>query len=258
MVERTDVQASSSWNTTRSDITAFYSAIFRGIPFPKPSAQLYITTPEYVRPGDAPEAEGLVLNGSTGSVTVTTQLFDGAGQPYGAATSTTVAPGTAADATTPASLTLTSMPAGRFLRAKSWTTDSNGNVLQTVTSAPIVVYGTNDQPTPMLRRLYYSIPAYAALPGTVSLTLAGDPSVAPTTATVTAPAGTTVRFNEVLQNTRQVVQGFATSQLQASVPMAAREIIGQQVESASPHGFYVGRVIDSQERVGYSDPVYIP
>jgi gamma-glutamyltranspeptidase/glutathione hydrolase len=258
MVERTEVQPTSSWNATRSDITAFYSAKFRGIAYPKPSAQLYITTPEYVTIGGAPQAEGLVLNGGTSTVTVTTQLIDAGGNPYGAATSSTVAPGAAVDATTAASLTVNTMPAGNFLRAKSWTTDANGTVLQTVTSAPILVYNTTDNPTPMLRRLYYSIPAYAQLPGTVTLTLTGDPSVAPVTATVTAPTGTNVRFTEVLQNTRQVKQGFTASTFNVTVPMGSRSIIGQQVETASPHGFYVGRVIDQQERVGYSDPVFIP
>jgi gamma-glutamyltranspeptidase/glutathione hydrolase len=258
MVERTEVQATSSWNNTRSDITAFYSAKFRGIPFPKPSAQLYATTPEYVRVGEAPQAEALILNGSTDAATVTVQLVDGNGQPYGDAVTSTVAAGTAGDATTPSTLTVTTMPAGHFLRAKTSSYDSTGALLQTVTSAPIVVYGTSDVPTPNLRRLYYSIPAYAALPGNVQLAMNGDPTTGTATASVTAPAGVTVRFNEVLQNTRQAVNGFDTAQLTTSVPMAPRTIIGGEQISASSHGFYVGRIIDSQERVGYSDPIYVP
>ena len=111
----------------------------------------------------------------------------------------------------------------------------------------------------MLRRLYYSIPAYAALPGAVQLALNGNPAGGGSaTASVTAPAGVSARFNELLQNTRQVVNGFATSQLTTSVPMGTRTIIGGQQISASAHGFYVGRVIDAQERVGYSDPIYVP
>jgi gamma-glutamyltranspeptidase/glutathione hydrolase len=258
-VERTEVQATSSWNTTRSDITAFYSAKFRGIPFPKPSAQLYSTTPEYVRIGEATLAEALILNGSTDAVTVSTQLVDGNGAPYGAAVTASVAAGAAGDATTPSSLKVTTMPAGHFLRAKASSYDSSGHLLQTVTSAPILVYGTSDNPAPMLRRLYYSVPAYAALPGAVQLALNGNPaSGGSASASVTAPAGVSVRFNEVLQNTRQVVNGFATSQLTTSLPMGTRTIIGGQQISASAHGFYVGRVIDSQERVGYSDPIYLP
>ncbi len=258
MVERTEIQATSAWNTTRADITAFYAAKFRGIPYPKPNPQLYITTPEYIRLGQAPQAEGLVLNGGTQPVTVSTQLIDATGQPIGAATTATIAPGTAGDATTPAAQTITTMPGRHFIRARTTSYDTNGNQLQTVLSAPILVYTTTDQPTPQLRRLYYSIPAYNALTGTVSLTVTGNPTTGPATATVTAPAGTTVRFNEVLQNTRQAKNGFSTPTLTASVPMPAHPVIGGQQESAAANGFYVGRIIDEQEHVGYSDPVYIP
>ncbi len=65
MVERTEIEATSSWSTTRADITAFYAAKFRRVRYPQPDPQLYITTPEYIRLGQAPQAEGLVLNGGT-------------------------------------------------------------------------------------------------------------------------------------------------------------------------------------------------
>ena len=258
MVERTEIEATSSWNTTRSDITAFYSAKFRGIAFPKPSAQLYVTTPQDIRLGGAAQAEGLILNGSTAPVTVTTQLIDTHNQPVGAAVSTVVAPGAAADASTPAAQTVTSMPAGHFLRARATSYDAAGHQLQTVTSAPILIYNPTDAPTPQLRRLYYSIPAYAALPGTVSLTITGNPTTGRATATVTAPAGTAVRFNELLQNTRQAQNGFAANSLSTTIPMTAKTIIGSQKVSAAPNGFYLGRIIDEQEHVGYTNPTYIP
>ena len=62
----------------------------------------------------------------------------------------------------------------------------------------------------------------------------------------------------MLQNTRQAKNGFSTPTLTASVPMPAHPVIGGQQESAAANGFYVGRIIDEQEHVGYSDPVYIP
>jgi hypothetical protein len=40
--------------------------------------------------------------------------------------------------------------------------------------------------------------------------------------------------------------------------MPPRTTAGGQLTTAAANGFYVGRVIDEQERVGYSDPVYIP
>ncbi len=258
MVERTEIQATSTWNTTRADITAFYAAKFRAIPFPKPTAQLYATTPEYVRLGGAVQAEGLVLNGGSSPVTVTTQLVDGNGQAVGSSVSTTVAPGQAADATTLATEKITSLPARRFVRARTTSYDSDGRVLQSVTSAPVVVYATGDNPSPQLRRLYYSIPAYAAMAQDPTLTISGNPAAGAASATAVAPAGTTVRFNELLQNTRQVQNGFATTTLTTPLPMGSRSIIGGEVIMASPHGYYVARVIDSTEHVAYSDPVYIP
>lgn len=42
------------------------------------------------------------------------------------------------------------------------------------------------------------------------------------------------------------------------IPMGTRHIYpGDQTVTATAQGFYVGRVIDDQERVGYSDPVYV-
>ncbi len=258
MVERTEIEPTSAWNTTRSDITAFYAAKFRGIAFPRPTAQLYVTSPSYVRLGQAVRAEGLILNGGTSPVKVTTQLVDGNGQAVGTPVSTTVPAGQAADASTPATETIAVMPARRFLRARSTSFDGAGNVLQRVTSAPVVVYTAGDDPTPQLRRLYYSIPAYAALPADPTLTISGDPATGPATAITTAPGGATVRFNEVLQNTRQVFNGFALEKISASLPMISRSIIGSQTITASPHGYYVARVISENEQVGYSDPVYVP
>jgi hypothetical protein len=257
-VEHTDIKASSDWNHTRQDVTAFYAAKFRGLPPPRPTAELYVTTPTFVRTGEAVGAEGLVLNGSTRTVTVHTMLVDASRRPVGPVTTAAVPPGAAVAATTAAGPDRTVLP-GRFLRAVSWIEDATGRVLQAVLSAPVVVYGRTDRPSPMLRRLYYSVPAARALPAQVRLTLTGTPSAtAPAMATVTVDPGGGIRFVEVLQNTREVMRGYDVDRLSATVPMSATVITGGQSVSAETSGFYVGRAIDQKERVGYSDPLFVP
>lgn len=257
IVEHTEIRPTSDWNWTRADITAFYSARLRATPFPKSSPQLYITTPQKIHLGKAPRAEGLILNSQGSTMTVNIQLFDGNGQPYGDVKSATVPASSAGAVTIPDNLTVNSFPAGRFLRAKATMYDSAGNIVQQVTSAPILVYGSNEVPELLGRTLYYSIPAARALPGSVQLTLSGSPvsSSGGATATVTPPEGTVVRFAEVLQNTRQVKNLFNQAPFTTPIPLTNG---GAQAISTSPSGFYMARVIDEQERVGYSDPFYVP
>jgi gamma-glutamyltranspeptidase/glutathione hydrolase len=258
-VERTEVQATSNWNITRADVTAFFAAKLRGLPFPKPQAELYITTPEQIKLGESVRAEGLVLNGSGKMVTVRTTLINSSGAAVAPIATADVHPGNDGDASAGLNTSITSFPSGRFLRAKAELIDkATGTVLQQVTSAPIVVYAADANPTFSLHRLYYSIPASKALPGRPTLSLSGNPVTSTTAmATVTAPSGTAVRFNEVIQNTRQVGNGFTVNPYSVSIPMSSRTIIGGQVTNASKDGFYLGRVIDEQERVGYTDPVYV-
>ncbi len=101
MVERTKVQATSNWNSTRADITAFYSAQLRHLPYPKPTAELYITTPHAIRIGETVKAEGLILNGSQRSVRFTTTLLDKVGRQVGAVQESIVAAGASGDASHP-------------------------------------------------------------------------------------------------------------------------------------------------------------
>lgn len=259
MVERTDIKPSSDWNLTRSDIAAFYGALLRNLPFPRPWAELYVTTPDFIRLGEPVYAEGLVLNGGSPDVTVHTRIVDRYGNQIGGVISQQAAIGEATDATTPQSARIATMPAGRFVRAHTWPTDAAGRMLQSVYSAPVLIYDSGQIATPMMRQHYYSIPARKGLPNPPSLRLEGTPVLSPgAQAVVAAPLGTHARFTELLQNTRQVKLAFNSEQLIEPIPMRPRAIIGGQVVSAKPWGFYLARVIDEQERVGYSDPVYVP
>jgi gamma-glutamyltranspeptidase/glutathione hydrolase len=258
-LERTEIEASSNWNKTRADITAFYSAKLRRLPYPRPRAELYVTSPIHIKIGQSMRSEGMALNGSNEPVTVKTRLLDNNRQPVaGTQAEQVVMPGASGAAVTP-DTAVNTMPAGRFFRTHAAIHAADGRLLQEVVSAPTVVYEASANPTPVLRRLYYSVPAYAVMPGAVNLSLSGSPvSSTSATATVTPPAGTQVRFSEVIQNTRSVGNGFTRSPYTVGIPMPPRTTAGGQLTTAAANGFYVGRVIDEQERVGYSDPVFVP
>ena len=258
-VERTDIKASSDWNVTRQDINAFFAAKLRGISPPKPRAELYVTSPDYTRIGHPLSTEALVINASSASVNVYAQVTDGSGRAISAPYSSRVGPGAAGDVTVPDDFVLRSFPAGRFVRVKTWMTDATGRTLQSVTSAPTLVYGASEQATSMMRQHFYSIPASKALPVRVALKLTGSPVSAPASsrAVVSANLSVPVRFAEVIQNTRQAGLEFDQASASVKVPMQSTSIIGGQVVDAKAAGFYVGRVIDSNERVGYSDPVFV-
>lgn len=256
--EHTEVMQTSDWNWTRADLNAFYAAKLGALPLPDHlnTPQLYVTSPQHTRLNWSLRAEALIINTSNQTMTAKIQLLDSIGQPYGAAYTTQVAPQTAGAAQIPSSFILRSLPAQRFLRARATMYNQNGSEVQSVVSAPIVMYDT-DQATD-LRVLYYSIPAYKALPGNVGLAINGSPLAGNASASVTPPTGAAVRFAEVLQNTRQVKNMFNNAPYTTAVPRQIdTSVNGWQISSGNPAGFYVARVIDDGERVGYSDPIFV-
>ena len=241
--EHTMIRPSSDWNWTLADITSFYSTKLRNVPFLNQSSKLYITTPQATYLGETPLVEGLILNLSSSEMTLKLKLFDGKGKSYGKVLSVVVPAYYAGAVSNLNNWIINSFPAQHFLRAKAEMYNSAGKLVQQVTSAPILVYVPKDLAAPDPQRiLYYSIPAARALPGTVQLSLTGNASSSGgnAKATVTPPAGTKVRFAEVLQNTVQVKNMFDQAPYTTPVQLT--------------NGFYVARVIDEQERVGYSDP----
>lgn len=260
-VENSEIRPTSDWNWTRSDITAFYSAQFRGTSYPFSSPQLYITTAKMMHLGEVPQAEGMVLNPSSSPMTVKIQLIDKNRTPYSYVFSAVVEPNSADAVTIPGHFTVNRFPVDHFLRARATMYDTAGKLVQEVISAPILIYAPTEVPELQGRTMYYSIPAAKALPGSVKLSFNGSPVSSPrsASATVNPPAGINVRFAEVIQNTRQVKNMFAQAPFTATVPLVnGRQIVGSQTISISALGLYIARVIDQQERVGYSDPVYVP
>lgn len=261
IAEHTNVEASSEWNRTRADISAFYSAILRNVAFPRPQAELYVTTPQAIFVGQPFGAEAMTLNAGGLVVKTTIQLLNEQGVTVSSVyTSPEVLGGHSGDATMPDSFAATTAHAGHWYRAEAVLYDDNNQELQRVTSAPIVVYAQGAVPSSRMysgstfRRMYYSIPAYNALSEVPNLSIPGSPTNGQTTATVTLPSNAQMYTVDVLQNTRQVKVGFNTNSYTVPVPMPAHNIAGGLPTDAAANGYYVGRVIDVNDRVGYSNP----
>ncbi len=246
--EHTDLSADTSLSVTRGEVTAWYAAQFKGQPPPFRDARLYVTTPQALSLGQPGVAEALVLNPTDRPVHVTLRLFDGAGTPYGAPVSGVAAPHAAVAVSVP--LRLAGVPAGHFLRAQA----RMGGVGAVTPSAPVLVYDTAPPPGNRVPLLYYSVPARHALPGKVALAVSGG------LATVTAPPGAAPRLVDLLHD-QNLVKTVGT--VRVGVPVTLDEDAGLKTTDdnyadAGDHGLYVARVIDDQDRVGFSDPVYVP
>lgn len=259
--EHTEIMPSSDWNMTRSELSRWQSAKWRGEHAPWNDPRLYVTTPQILYPGHAEPAEALVLNGSNQHVRVTIVLLDARSKPVGTPVSETIDAQSAGAATImvdqPASMV------GRFLRAKA-TITAGGRTISSVASAPILFVSEDAQPG--FRTLYYSIPAMKVLPAPVKIAIHGDPvRAANASAEVVVPKGVDPQFSELLFN-GQILKNYLTiPPSPLSVPVVANsstkaggsvvQPVGA-VKGGMRWGFYMARVTDKQYRVGYSDPVY--
>ena len=244
--EHTNLSADTSYNVTRGDLTAWYAARFRNQPPPFRSARLYVTTPQALYLNQPGTAEALVLNPTDHPVRVTLRLFDGAGTAYGAPASGVAEPGSEAAVSIP--LTVADAPAGHFLRARA----QMGAEGETP-SAPILIYDSVVPPGNRIPLLYYSVPAGHALPGKVSL------SVANGVARLSVPAGVTPRLVDLLHD-QNIVKTVHSAQVGAPVTLdedPETKTTDDNYLDPEDFGLYVERVIDSQDRVGFSDPVYV-
>lgn len=261
--ENTEVMPSSDFNLTRPDITAWFSARFRGQRPPWNEPRLYITTPKSVYLNQAAPVEALVLNGSPKYLRARLQMLDSGGKPWGKPTESSVAPASDSDATL--SLKLAAFPPGRFLRARATLLDGPKR-LSSVISAPICIMDEEAQPG--LPTLYHSIPAAQALGGRVSLKLDGTPRAGRSVlASVVAPPGVRAQFSEVLFN-NEILKNFLDQPVTPlQVPMRTKNAIKTPdgsimqptgvIKGGTPWGFYMARVTDGRYRVAYSDPVYV-
>jgi hypothetical protein len=260
--ENTEIMPNSDWNLTRSELTCWEAARWKGEAPPWKEPRLYLTTPQMLYPGTSAPVEALVLNGGAGPVTVRVVLLKPDGTPWGLDATAVVAGGHDGAAT--ASLTIRQIPARRFLRARA-TMSVGGKVLASVLSAPILVPDRDAQPG--IRTLYYSTPARQALPGKVGITVDGVPLGGKTaTARALVPPGIAPQFSEVLFN-GEILKNFLAqppTPLMAPVqvgratvtPDGANVLPAGAIKGGTEWGFYLSRVTDSRYRVGYSDPIY--
>jgi len=261
--EESQLLPSSWWSFSRSDITRLYAYKLGSIPSkPTNSANLYAVSPQHIHLGEALYAESLIVNWDIQTVNSKLELYDG---DYNLVTSSEMKP-VLAESTGAAVFTnfhVDNLPAKRFFRLKALLFDGNGIEIKSVWGAPICVYETN-QSKALRNSNYYVIPANKALPGIIFVSINGNPSLGNATLTVTPPVGTDVRFAEAFQNTKLVYNGTKSQFIQklsnpylVSLPTTNYTTAGGEIVNPETTGFYIARIIDTQERVGYSDPIYM-
>lgn len=286
-VEKHAIRPSSDWNWTRADLTAWYSHKLTGQTLSSALAStynLYVTTPQRIRASDpnwtSPNigtcSEGMVINDTDYPVTATITLYDGPvtnnllwpSNTLGTKTAL-ISPHSVGAVTLDLSLANYVAPASHFLRCVATATCSALGSVKTVTSAPILVLEPSSTmpriawDTYSYRRLYYSIPERNKITGTIPTPIfTANPVVQlGSQSTISYPPGN-IRFMELLQNTHQAgnmgePNGHTQTTLYVPITQSRTpRIVQGQTISTEPWGFYVTRVIDSEERVGYSDPVY--
>ncbi|MDR3710406.1 MAG: endo-1,3-alpha-glucanase family glycosylhydrolase [Capsulimonadaceae bacterium] len=247
--ETTGVMPTGDWNATRSDITAWYAALYKGTRPPFTKARLYVTTTQMVYPGTKHFAEALVLNPLGHAVRAKIGLIDAKGKPFGQPVTAEIAPRAIGAATVefdlPRSFT------GSFIRASATLIDE-GAQIASVMSAPILVLDAGAQSG--YGSLCYSIPAGRALPGKVGLRLIHGAAGEPDRIAAILPDGMLPRFVEILHNASLVSNTINGNPM--PLPIPARDSTGALI-GKTEWGFYVARITDSGLRVGYSDPIYI-
>lgn len=251
VVEQTDIKPSSNWNHTRQDINRFYAERFRGIARTVTSPRLYSSSVSHAWPGQAARAEALVINPGDTPVDVTVGLVDATGKPVGNEVHAVVPPNSCGAATANVAVDA-HVAQGRptFLRPRSVATIA-GSLIAHVTGAPILLY-LNAEQAGRDRQDWYSVPAHRAIEQPVGLTTAAGTG----SATVASPAGR-ARFLDLLLNTREAGRAYDEARHTFAGRSVTPTIVGPQDVSAPSTGFLVGRVITNDERVGYSDPIWL-
>ena len=79
-MEHTSVQPSTDWGSTRADLLAHHSAVFRDAPHGDAETRAYVSTAQYVIAGQELLAEGLVINHGASPVTVRARVTTAGGK----------------------------------------------------------------------------------------------------------------------------------------------------------------------------------
>lgn len=260
--EESELLPSSWWNCSRADITRLYAYKSGAMPSkPVTTPHLYAVSPQHLHLGESLYAEALVVNWGTKPVSAQLELYDG-DRSLVKTSAMIVINGDSVGAATFDGYVMNALPSRRFFRIKALLYDTAGSMVKSVWGAPICAYAVN-QSASLRNCSYYAVPEQKVLPGNVSVSMQGNPALSGATMTISPPDGVTVRFAEALQNTKLILNGTQSQFIQylatpysVSVPTASYTVVGGEVVNPDRIGFYMGRIIDDQERVGYSDPVW--
>lgn len=248
--EHTDFQPNSTWGYTLSDLVAWYTAKFKGSALPFATPQLYVTSPQSLFLNQAAPAEVLLMNPTSAPITATITVKYSDGSTYGTASVTVPAQSLGA---AQVSVTQASQPAGKYLRA----TVTDGT--QTIIGPPILILSDSKPVDFNTTPLYYSVRADKALESNPTLAIVMG------VATITQPVGVTPRFTDLvhdggneMHHTIYGVQGsYVVSDLTPSGSAQTNEAY-YFIDNALDYGLYVARTIDVNNKVGYSNPTYVP
>ncbi|WP_124035174.1 hypothetical protein [Kocuria tytonicola] len=251
-VEHTSVQPTSDWGTTRADLLAHYSAVFRGVGQADGDSRAYVTTPQYLVAGQELLAEGLAINHGSTPVTVHLRVTSAGGRVLAESTSRPAGPGSVTTAAVEEALPL---KGGDHAFAVVELLDESGRHLSSTRSAPVVVLDAGDPavPTPDRRR-YYSVSSHGAadFAALAELQHGGGPN----------PSGTrvkskdSVRCLELLHNTWPA--GLALDAAEVAYTNPPAKIVGDQQVTTVRSGFTVARLVTHEGKIAYSPPVHHP
>ena len=249
VVERTAVQPTTDWGTTRADLTAHYAAQFRGETPPTRDPVGYVTSPQFVLEGRNVLAEGLVINRGAEPVRVRVRVIARDERELASSDPVTVAAGEAGAAVLDRGI---EADAGSWVYAVVDVTDGTGRRLSSTRGAPVVVYAPEDPAVPQpARRTYYSLASDRSAAFTdLMAPLPRDADARSLRLTAREP----VRSLEVLHNTWPA--GLAVGQQDVAYEDPPQSIVGGQDVTTPAHGFTVARVVAQDGTIAYSTPVY--
>ena len=251
-VEHTSVQPTSDWGTTRSDLLAHYSAVFRGVEQADGDPRAYVTTPQYLIAGQRLLAEGLAINHGSTPVTVRLRVTSAQGRVIAESTSRPAAPG---GVTTAAVDKAHRLKGGTHAFAEVELLDESGRTLSSTRGAPVVVFDAGDPavPTPDRRR-YYSVGSHGAADFSALAELQHSGGQDPSGMRVKSKEQ--VRCLELLHNTWPAGLALDATEVAYADPPAT--IVGDQQVTTVQSGFTVARLVTREGKIAYSPPVHHP
>lgn len=248
-VEHTSVQPSTDWGSTRADLLAHHSAVFRGTSHGDAETRAYVSTPQYLVAGQELLAEGLVINHGASPVTVRTRVTTAGGKTLAEETSGAAAPGHLAAAVVDTALEIRG---GDHVFAVVDVLDGAGARLSSTRSAPVIVFDAEDPAVPVPdRRRYYSFGSHEAADFTALATIEKSGGSDPSGMRVRVEDP--VRCVELLHNTWPAGLALGATGVEYEDPPGS--IVGAQQLSTPPSGFTIARLVTLEGKIAYSPPV---